>query len=149
MGTKLHEVTIKLNVEKSHSFKDLLKELEEINKRYKSAWLGNGARLCKGRTAHVPIIDGHIPTWHGDDSGEVVSPLLHKGECPALVMIDELEKVKAIPIFSKDANVLVFRATKPMERAVMDHMEKEYSNKIGIKCVVLDCKAELVAVQNG
>ena len=149
MSTKLHEVTIKLSVEKSNSFKDLLKELEEINKRYKPAWLGNGARLCKGRTAHAPISDGHIPTWHGDDSGEVVSPLLHKGECPALVMIDEFGKVKAIPIFAKDANVLVFKPTVPMRRSDMDDMEKEYSEKIGIKCIVLDCKTELVAIQNG
>lgn len=98
---------------------------------------------------HIPIIDGHIPPWHGDDGVEVVSPLPHKGKCPALAMVDEFGKVKAIPIFTKDSQVLVFRATVPIRKEDMDDLEKEYSDKIGIKCVVVNCKTELVAVQNG
>jgi len=36
-----------------------------------------------------------------------------------------------------------------MRRTDMDDMEKEYSEKIGIKCIVLDYKTELVAIHNG
>lgn len=95
-----------------------------------------------------PIIGGHRPSCHRDYDFEY--PLQPpKEKCQALAMVDELGKVKAIPIFYKDTQVLVFRATALMRREDMEGLGKEYSDKIGIKCVVVNCKTELVAVQNG
>ena len=144
---KLHEMTIRLNVEKTSSFNKMMEELRETN-----TWYGCGARLCKGRKDHAPMIDRKSPTWHGDDGIEVVKPL-HKipnsEKCPALVMVNESGEVKAIPIFSKDTELLVFRTVVPYREDDRKKMSKEYTEKIGIKCVVIDARTELVAVQNG
>ena len=104
------------------------------------------------RKDHAPIIDRKSPTWHGDDGIEVVKPL-HKipnsEKCPALVMVNESGEVKAIPIFSKDTELLVFRTVVSYREDDREKISKEYTEKIGIKCVVIDARTELVAVQNG
>lgn len=67
-------------------------------------------------------------------------------------MMEEANKsgeVKTIPIFSKDTELLVFRAVTPCREEDRDRMSEEYTEKIGIKCVVIDARTELVAVQNG
>lgn len=74
---------------------------------------------------------------------------LNREKCPALVMINESGEVKAIPIFSKDTELLVFRTVTPYREEGRDRLSEEYTVKTGIKCVVIDARTELVAVQNG
>ena len=85
-----------------------------------------------------------IPSKCGGDEVGVIGSLLPKGGCLALV--DELGKVKAIPIFSKDTELLVFRTVVPYRKEDREEMSKELTEKIGIKCVVIDVRTELVAV---
>lgn len=117
-----------------------------------------------------------FPLHHGDDDIEVVTPkslskkikidieagmgldeLIGKAkelrECikdiQGPVMIDNDGKVNVVPVISIDAKAIVFRTITPHRKEDREAMEKEYSDKIGIKCVVLDSRTELVAVIDG
>ena len=117
-----------------------------------------------------------FPLHHGDDGIEVVYPkklfkkvtidveagkgfneLLKNVEeleerlsnIPGLVMIDSDGKANVIPVVSIDSKVIVFRTICPMRKEDRETIAKEYTDKLGIKCEVINSTTELVAVIDG
>lgn len=68
---------------------------------------------------------------------------------PGPIMIDNEGKVKAVPVISIDSKMIVFRATVHCRKEDREAIAKEYTDKLGIKCEVIDAKTELVAVIDG
>ncbi len=117
-----------------------------------------------------------LPFHHGDDGIEVVYPkklfkkvtidveagkefneLLKNVEeleerlsnIPGLVIIGSGEKAKVIPVVSIDSKVIVFRTICPMRKEDREVIAKEYTDKLGITCEVINSITELVAVIDG
>lgn len=67
---------------------------------------------------------------------------------PAFAFIDDNQKVNAIP-FIATGSKLVFTTTTPHRREDREELAKEYTDKLGIKCEVIDARTELVAVIDG
>lgn len=116
------------------------------------------------------------PVWHGDNSPEWIPPkkltktvtidvetgkgfneLLRNIEelresikdIPGLVMIDNNGKVNVVPVISINSKLIVFRTVVPFRPTDREALAKEYTDKLGIKCEVIDAKTELVAVIDG
>lgn len=133
--------------------------------------------VWKRTDSEKPSFPAHnvsIPFHHGDDGIEVVKPLHKKiaidiecgmgldeliekvkglRECfkdiPGHIVIDNDGKVGAIPVISVDSKLLVFRSIAPLHKEDRKTLAKEYTDKLGIKCEVIDYKTELVAVIDG
>lgn len=117
-----------------------------------------------------------FPLHHGDDGVEVVTPKslskkitidieAGKGfseliknvkelrECidgiPGVMMIDGDGKMSVIPVITIDSKMIVFRTITPYRKEDRETLAKEYTDKLGIKCEVIDCRTELVAVIDG
>jgi len=115
-----------------------------------------------------------FPFHHGDDGIEVVKSLHKKiridfeagmgldeliekakelRECidgiPGPITIDNDGKVKAVPVISIDSKMIVFRTIVPYRKEDRETLAKEYTDKLGIKCEVIDARTELVAVIDG
>lgn len=117
-----------------------------------------------------------FPLHHGDDGIEVVYPkklskkvtidvevgkgfneLLKNveeleerlGNIPGLVMINSDGKANVVPVISIDSKMIVFRTITPFRKEDREAIAKEYTDKLGVKCEVIDCKTELVAVIDG
>lgn len=57
-----------------------------------------------------------------------------------------LAGIQAMP---EGTNVLVLRTAFRMRRSDMDRIGEEYSDKLGIKCVVIDCSiAEVLSIKS-
>jgi len=114
--------------------------------------------------------------WHGDNSPEWIPPKkltkkvtidveAGKGfdkllgvakelsesieDIPGLVMIDNDGKVNVVPVISIDSKMIVFRTITPYRKCDREELAKEYTDKLGIKCEVIDARTELVAVIDG
>lgn len=115
--------------------------------------------------------DGHMPFHHIDNGIEVVKPLHKKiridieagmgldeligkakelRECiesiPGPIVVDNDGKVNAVPVISIDSKLIVFKTVVPYRKEDREDLAKEYTNKLGIKCEVIDAKTELAAV---
>ena len=70
-------------------------------------------------------------------------------DIPGLVMIDNDGKVNVVPVISIDSKMIVFRTITPYRKCDREELAKEYTDKLGIKCEVIDARTELVAVIDG
>lgn len=64
------------------------------------------------------------------------------------VFVDDNQKVNAIPCIATGSK-LVFATTTPHRREDREELAREYTDKLGIKCEVIDARTELVAVIDG
>jgi len=58
-------------------------------------------------------------------------------------------KVNVVPVISIDSKMIVFRTITPYRKCDREELAKEYTDKLGIKCEVIDARTELVAVIDG
>ena len=89
----------------------------------------------------------------GNEFHELLKNLEELEEClsniPGLVMIDSDGKANVTPVISIDSKMIVFKTTVPYRKEDREKLAKEYTDKLGIKCEVIDAKTELVAVIDG
>lgn len=70
-------------------------------------------------------------------------------DIPGLVMIDNNGKVNAVPVISIDSKALIFQSDVLLTNSYKKDFEKEYTERTGIECIMLDGKAKLAAVIDG
>lgn len=117
---------------------------------------GNGSSVCKdneskiskGLTKKITI---DVEAGKGFDKLlEVVKELKESIEdIPGLVMIDNEGKVSAVPVISVDSQMILFKTTGHYHKDCRKKLAEEYTNKLGIRCEVIDNATELVAVIDG
>lgn len=62
--------------------------------------------------------------------------------------VDKNQKVNVVPFIAAGSK-LVFRTTTPHRPTDREELAKEYTEKLGIRCEVVDARTELVAVIDG
>lgn len=134
--------------------------------------------VWKRSSTERPSFPSHTenaPIWHGDNSTEMITPKKVKKitidveagkgfdellknvkvlkesleDIRGLVMIDNNGKVNVVPIISIDSKMMVFKTVVPYRKEDREALAKEYTNKLGIKCEIIDAETELVAVIDG
>lgn len=68
---------------------------------------------------------------------------------PAFAFIDNNQKVNVIPIITVDTKALIFQSDVLLTTNCKKELEKEYTERTGIECIILDGKAKFAAVIDG
>nr|DAM14503.1 MAG TPA: hypothetical protein [Caudoviricetes sp.] len=106
------------------------------------------------------------PVWHGDNSPEMVTPNKpHKNkECESgwvwrkkrmedgklgFAFIDKNHKVNVVPIISINSKALIFQSDTKLTVWEKIEFEREYTQRLGIDCVVIDGGNKLALVIDG
>lgn len=68
---------------------------------------------------------------------------------PGFAFVDKNNKVNVVPIIAVDTKALIFQSDVPLVTSYKKTLEKEYTERTGIECIILDGRAKLAAVIDG
>ncbi|GEM_PF-6292456 len=116
-----------------------------------------------------------FPLHHGDDGIEVVTPknvskkitidvetgngfkkfmqdmnkIKHCNSIPGFAIANSNGTVNVVPIISVDSKALILQTDTNLAPGYKEELEKKYTERTGIECIILDVKAKLAAVIDG
>ncbi|RFZ78778.1 hypothetical protein DS742_11745 [Lacrimispora amygdalina] len=101
-----------------------------------------GARMCNTPPAHPPISGSSVQTI--TEKRKTVTQSI-----PGIAFANDNGSVNVVPIISVGTEKIIFRTKCIMRKSDIEDIEKNLTEKIGIKCVVIDPHTELAAIIDG